>query len=241
MGGLGGGSDSRKLPLRPPFPESLLEMRWMTIIVSRLSVCLSSNRLLSHKCAAEVPQDPFGMGKGAGMGWLGGTVTVPWQLKMDEGWSRWLVLSGLNHKLAWVDTKTGRFCGFPLFPTNGVSRSRWNEGGGCIHLGSSGCRWIISMRNENDCLYSAPSSLTYILERDTSALPSSHHSSLGTNRRSANGIRADGNPHKWSPWWGLGSPSYPLTLFKALPFTVIQTAALRPILLCCGGSGLQLT
>ena len=36
-----------------------------------------------------------------------------------------------------------------------------------------------------------------------------------------------GSPHKWSPWWGAGSPSYPLTLFKASPFTVSQTAALR--------------
>lgn len=49
---------------------------------------------------------------------------------------------------------------------------------------------------EDDCLYSALLSLTYILERDTSALPSSCHSAHGTNRRLANGITADGNPHK---------------------------------------------
>lgn len=48
-----------------------------------------------------------------------------------------------------------------------------------------------------------------------------------TNWESANGIMRVESPHKWSPWWGAGSPNYPLTLFKALPFTVSQTAALR--------------
>ncbi len=54
-----------------------------------------------------------------------------------------------------------------------------------------------------------------------------------TNWGSANGIMWVGSPHKWSPWWGAGSPSYPLTLFKASPFTVTQTAALRLHQLCC--------
>lgn len=42
-----------------------------------------------------------------------------------------------------------------------------------------------------------------------------------------------GSPHKWSPWWGEGSPSYPLTLFKALPFILSQTAPLKLQQLCC--------
>lgn len=38
----------------------------------------------------------------------------------------------------------------------------------------------------------------------------------------------------------MGSPSYPLTLFKASPFTVSQTAALRQHQLCCQSSGAEL-
>lgn len=67
------------------------------------------------------------------------------------------------------------------------------------------------------------------------ALPTSARLPLfhRTNWGSANGIMRVGSPHKWSPWWGVGSPSYPLTLFKALPFTVSQTATLRLFQLCC--------
>lgn len=71
--------------------------------------------------------------------------------------------------------------------------------------------------------YSTPALLT------STRLPLLH----GTNWGSANGIMWVGSPHKWSPWWGAGSPSYPLTLFKASPFTVSQTAALRLHQLCC--------
>lgn len=49
---------------------------------------------------------------------------------------------------------------------------------------------------------------------------------LRTNWGSPNGIIWVVCHHKWSPQSGAGSPGYPLTLFKAKPFTVRQTAVL---------------
>lgn len=94
-----------------------------------------------------------------------------------------------------------------------------------IHMfGSVGVRCEFQSTQQNPALLTS------------ARLPLFHKPNWG----SANGIMWVGSPHKWSPWWGAGSPSYPLTLFKASPFTVSQTAALRQHRLCCHCSGAEL-